>query len=152
MLIRFFCFLRRTVRRQSPWLAVLALVLVYPRLRNIVTGYAVAQAPPASAASAAAQVSAQWLNLQGPASKLVLAVLAFAVGLGVVWLALSFVVPVLATWAKGKHIAEQGNTALDFKHTFLNLPRQWQITIFVVCWLGLLFFFGQCWQAASLVQ
>ena len=142
----------RWLRSKAMLLFVAAFYPLYRLARALSEAGAGTDAPPADAASAAAQVSAQWLNLAGPGSKLLIAAFAFAAAVAFVWGTMHMVTPVLAHWARGRYAKDATNPATDFKDTFLHLPYDQQIKLFCAVWLGLLGLFAVCWLGAALVQ
>ena len=142
----------RWARAHSPWLFLLLFYPLWLLLRWVSEAGATADVPAADAAGSAAQLSAQWLHLAGPGSKLLVAGGVFAFALGFVWGAMTLLTPVLAHWARGRYAQDPHNPATDFKDTFLHLPAEQQIKLFCAVWLALLGFFSLCWLGAALVQ
>ena len=142
----------RWLRAHSPWLFLALFYPAYRLIRYLSEAGATADVPAADAAGTAAQLSAQWLNLAGPGSKMLVAAGVFSFALGFVWLSMTLLTPVLAHWARGHYKNDPENPATDFKATFLHLPHDQQIKLFCVVWLALLCFFSVCWLGAALVQ
>lgn len=143
-----YCRLRGFLRRQSTWLLPLLLVLAYPSARTFIVAREAADVPARDRAGLETQLSAQWLDLKGPTSRLLIALVIFGVGLACVWLAMSLL-PVVKKWARGGFKHDPETPATDFKTAFLELDDPWKFAVFVSCWLGLLWFFAQCWAGAS---
>lgn len=142
----------RWLRAHSPWLFLLLFYPAYRLIRSLSEAGATTDVLPADQAGTAAQLSAQWLNLAGPGSKLLVAAGVFAFAIGFVWLAMTLITPVLAHWARGRYKADPTNPAADFKDTFLHLSFDRQIGLFCAVWVSLLLIFALCWLGAALVQ
>ena len=142
----------RWLRAHSPWLFLALFYPAYRLLRYASELEATADVPPTDQASTAAQLSAQWLNLAGPGSKLLVTAGVFAFAVGFVWVTMSLVTPVLPHWARGRYKADDLYPATDFKDTFLRLSFGWQIGLFCAVWVALLLLFALCWLGAALVQ
>jgi hypothetical protein len=139
------------LRRHVPLLLFLALfpALLWgaPALYQLVlAAYGTAPAPaggpdPDGAQVAAAQQAGGWVQLGALTSKLAFGLALFFLGTAAVWFTMAFIVPVLPEWAK-KH----------YKTDFLQLSDPWKFAFYTATWLGLLFFFARCMEAASTVQ
>lgn len=137
---------RQVLRRKSPQLIAFLLVGVYFLARFIAEQYAAATVPAQDADTATAQISGQWLNLSGPISKLLLALIFFAVSRAASWISLK-VAPVLPDWAKGQY-PEVG----DYKSAFLGLADQDKLGHYARAEWKEMARFGICLLAAALVQ
>ena len=139
------------LRRHVPFLFFLALfpALLWggPALYRLVfaahgAAPMVANGPdPDGAQVAAAQQAGGWVQLGALTSKLAFGLALFFLGTAAVWFTMAFIVPVLPGWAK-KY----------YKTAFLTLPDPWKFALYTATWLGLLFFFARCMEAASTVQ
>ena len=116
------------LRNLNAWLLAGLVLLAWPHLQPLLEAYV-------------GQEMAAWLPLGNPSSKLVVTVLAVAVGYLLMWAGLTLNHTTLATWGKKQ-----------FKATFLALPPACQLKYFTVYWFCSLGFFALVWIGASLLQ
>jgi hypothetical protein len=138
------------LRRQTPWLLAIGLLIFFVPAQHLFT-YMMEQlhgaapivpgGPDLDGAQVEAANQSRWVPLGIIISKLGAAVFFYFIAIGLIWWTMHRITPALPLWAKR-----------DFTTSFKTLPVQWQYATYISCWLGLLFFFARCLEAASLVQ
>ena len=110
------------LRRWHKPLLALLLLLAYLPLRDAVVDYQAAHGPAVDLRDTAAAISAQFLNLWGPLSKLVLAIVFYYAGSFISFKGLA-TAPVLTDWATGRYGSPDvlPRPVSDYKAAFLAL-------------------------------
>lgn len=143
---------KQLLRRWQKPLIALALLLAYIPLKNAVVGYQATHGPVIDAQDTAAQISAQFLNLWGPLSKLVLALIFYNVAGFVSFKGLA-VSPVLPDWATGRYSSADVLPApvKDYKAAFLALSDAERLAHYEMgAWKEMIRFIG-CLVAACVI-
>ena len=138
-------------RWHKPLVAVL-LLLAFQPLRDALVHWQAAHTPPTDRLGTAAQISNQFLNLWGPLSKLVFAVI-FYYSSGFFSFAGMKVSPVLPDWATGRYSSPDvlPNPVLDYKAAFLALTDAERLAHYErVAWKEMIRF-SACLYAACMV-